>query len=169
MGQSLRVGTSRLIVPNLNILPFEWRNGVKRFHLVAEEVNQELVSGVTVRAWGYNGSTPGPVIVVQEGDHIQIVLHNKLSEDTAIHWHGLIVPNNMDGVPEIGAGQVAKPGGETVYEFQVRQAGTFMYHSHVMNAKQEMMGLVGMLIASRVHLFGFAGEARHGSKKGRTT
>lgn len=76
-----------------------------------------------------------------------MVFTNRLSEDTSIHWHGLIVPNNVDGVPGIGAGPVIKPGQTYVYDFVVHQAGTFMYHAHAMDAKQEMMGLAGMIVS----------------------
>jgi FtsP/CotA-like multicopper oxidase with cupredoxin domain len=100
-----------------------------------------------IKAWGFNGSTPGPVIVVREGERVQIVLHNRLSEATAIHWHGLIVPNNMDGVPGIGAGPLVQPGKSFVYDFVIQQTGTYMYHAHAHDAKQEMMGLTGMIVA----------------------
>lgn len=147
MSGRMKVGHSKLIAPNLEFLPGEWRNGVRRFHIIAEEVQQELTNGVTVRAWGYNGSSPGPVMVAQEGDLVQVVIHNKLPERTSIHWHGVIVPNQVDGVPEIGAGNFTDPGNELVLEFPLRQSGTYMYHAHVMDAKQVMMGLSRMLVA----------------------
>ncbi|ACV58146.1 multicopper oxidase family protein [Alicyclobacillus acidocaldarius] len=144
---SIRVGMTKLIAPNLTFLPHRMMRGVKQFHLVAEPVEQTLVNGVTIRAWGYNGSTPGPVMVVQPGERVQVVFVNRLPTSTSIHWHGLIVPNEVDGVPEIGAGPVVRPGETYVYEFVVRQAGTFMYHAHTMDAKQEMMGLAGMIVS----------------------
>ncbi|MCL6446256.1 MAG: copper oxidase [Alicyclobacillus sp.] len=144
---SIRMGMTKLIAPNLKFLPHRLVHGVKQFHLVAEPVEQTLVSGVIVRAWGYNGSTPGPVMVVRPGERVQVVFVNRLPTATSIHWHGLIVPNEVDGVPEIGAGPVIRPGETYVYEFVVRQAGTFMYHAHTMDAKQEMMGLAGMIVS----------------------
>lgn len=144
---SIRIGKTKLVVPNLALLPYRLQNGIKQFHLVAEPVEQTLMTGVTIRAWGYNGSTPGPVMLVNQGDRVQVVFTNRLSEDTSIHWHGLIVPNEIDGVPEIGAGPVVKPGETYIYDFVIRQCGTFMYHSHVMNAQQEMMGLAGMIVS----------------------
>lgn len=147
MMASLRIGRTKLSVPDLDFLPYDLHHGVKRFRLVAEEVTQPFTTGVDVRAWGYNGSTPGPVMVVQQGEHIQVEFTNRLPERTSIHWHGLIVPNDVDGVPEIGAGPVVEPGDTGVYEFVIRQAGTFMYHAHVMNAQQEMMGLAGMIVS----------------------
>lgn len=144
---SMRIGKTKLVIPNLSLLPYELDHGVKRFRLVAEPVEQTLISGVTIRAWGYNGSSPGPVMVVTQGDRIQVEFTNRLPEDTSIHWHGLIVPNTVDGVPEIGAGPVVKPNETYVYDFVIRQSGTFMYHAHMMDAQQEMMGLVGMIVS----------------------
>lgn len=151
MTGKMRVGDTRVIAPNLTFASYQTVGGVKRFFLRAEEVHQTLVGGLTIRAWGYNGSTPGPVILVMEGERVQVVLQNRLPDDTAIHWHGLVVPNDMDGVPELGAGRVAKSGQSVTYDFVVQQSGTFMYHAHVMDAKQEMMGLGGMLIALPRH------------------
>jgi manganese oxidase len=147
MTSSLRSGRTKLIVPNLDLLPYELRHGIKRFRLVAEEVTQTFTNEVEVCAWGYNGSSPGPVMVVQQGEHIQVEFTNHLPERTSIHWHGLIVPNDIDGVPQIGAGPVVEPGKTVVYDFVIRQAGTFMYHAHVMNAQQEAMGLAGMIVS----------------------
>ena len=142
-----RIGKTKLIVPNLELLSYELDHGVKRFRLIAEPIEQSLTTGVTINAWGYNGSTPGPVMVVQQGERIQVEFTNNLPEETSVHWHGLIVPNTVDGVPEIGAGLVIRPGETYVYDFVIRQTGTFMYHSHVMDAQQEMMGLAGMIVS----------------------
>lgn len=147
MYNGFQVGRSKIIAPNLSFLPFQMYNGVKRFHLIAEEVEQPLTEQVTIKAWGYNGSTPGPVILVTEGDHVQIALENRLPEATAVHWHGLVVPNEVDGVPGIGAGPIIRPGQTYVYDFIIPQSGTYMYHSHAIDAKQEMMGVVGMLVS----------------------
>ncbi len=121
-------------------------NGIKRFHLIAEPVVHELVGGVKIKGWGYNGSIPGPTIVANQGDYVQITVENRLPEDTSVHWHGLIVSNRMDGVPGPGGSPIIKPGESFTYEFYLHQAGTFMYHSHVHNAIQELMGLDGMFI-----------------------
>ena len=93
--------------------------------------------------WGYNGSVPGPTIEVNEGDRVRVILHNKLPEATTIHWHGLEVPLNMDGVPFISQ-QMVEPGGTFTYEFTLYQNGTFFYHSH--GAMQEMMGMIGLFV-----------------------
>ncbi|UOF90918.1 multicopper oxidase domain-containing protein [Fodinisporobacter ferrooxydans] len=138
--------TYQLLAPNIGFARHEVIGGIRRFHLAAEVVEQELVKGVKIRALGYNASTPGPVLVFYEGERVQIVLHNRLSEPTSIHWHGLIVPDNMDGVPGIGAGPIVKPGESFVYDFVVRQSGTYMYHAHANDPLEELMGLVGMIV-----------------------
>lgn len=135
--------------PDIPKLPFTIENGVKVFHLTAEVVRRELLPASPMgparmmNAWGYNGSVPGPTIEVNEGDRVRIVFHNKLPEDTTVHWHGLEVPITMDGTPFISQPPV-KPGGMFVYEFTLHQNGTFFYHSH--GAMQEMMGLIGLFI-----------------------
>lgn len=144
---SLQIGKIKLIAPDIGFLPHQWHDGIKQFHLIAEPVAQTLMNGLTIHAWGFNGSTPGPVMLVTQGDRIQVSFTNRLPEETSIHWHGLIVPNSVDGVPEIGTGPVVKPGETYVYDFVVRQSGTFMYHAHMMNAQQEMMGLAGMIVS----------------------
>ncbi|MCF8567051.1 copper oxidase [Alicyclobacillus tolerans] len=151
MDGRMTIGTTKLIAPNLRFVQHTNEYAGKHFHLVAEEVVQSVTADVAIRAWGYNGTTPGPVIVVNEGDRVQISVSNHLSETTSIHWHGLIVPDRVDGVPGIGAGVSIPPGDTYTYEFTVRQAGTYMYHAHAMDAKQEMMGLGGMFIAVPRH------------------
>lgn len=135
------------VTPNVKNLSYKMKNGVKVFHLTAEQVKQEVSKGVFMKAWGYNGGTPGPTIMVNQGDKVKIVVQNNLSVPTSVHWHGLIVPNKMDGVPGVENSPAIDPGKSFSYEFTVKQVGTFMYHSHVNPTKQEMMGLDGMLIA----------------------
>jgi len=88
----------------------------KEFRLVAKEMKWELLPGVEVNAWTYNGQIPGPEIRVKEVDRVKIILQNQLSVPITIHWHGLIVPNRMDGVPGISMPEV-KPGETYTYEF----------------------------------------------------
>jgi manganese oxidase len=133
----------KVVTPDVADLPFTLDNGVKVFHLVAEPVKQTIVPGRTFDLWGFNGSAPGPTIHAHEGDRVRIVFDNHLPEPSAIHWHGLEIPIEMDGVPGIGQNAVA-PGGRFVYEFQLHQNGTFFYHSHM--AMQEMVGLLGGFI-----------------------
>ena len=132
-----------VVAPDLGKLPFEWDNGVKVFKLVAEPVKQEVLPGKIFDLWGYNGSAPGPMIEVIEGDRVRILFENRLPEPTTVHWHGLEVPIGMDGVPAISQPEV-EPGGRFTYEFTLHQHGTFFYHSH--GAMQEMMGMLGLFI-----------------------
>jgi FtsP/CotA-like multicopper oxidase with cupredoxin domain len=124
-------------------LPFTMDNGVKVFNLIAEPVKQVIVPGRTFDLWGFNGSAPGPTIHANEGDRIRIVFDNHLPEPTGIHWHGLELPIEMDGVPGVGQEPIM-PGGRFVYEFSLHQHGTFFYHPHM--AMQEMVGMLGGFI-----------------------
>jgi manganese oxidase len=133
----------RVETPDIPQLPWRLVDGVKEFHLVAEPVKRRLMPGRDLQAWGYNGSCPGPTIQVNEGDRVRIILENRLPESTSIHWHGLEIPLEMDGMPYISQ-KPTPPGGRFVYEFTLHQAGTFFYHSH--GAMQEMMGMIGMFI-----------------------
>ena len=131
--------------PNGTTLPFKIVDGVKVFHLIPYEITHEFAPGLKAIVWGYNGETPGPVIEAVEGDHIRIYVSNKLPVPTSVHWHGLLLPCNMDGV----SGLTQRPirAGETfVYEFKAVQHGTFMYHSHKDTMTQEGMGLTGMFV-----------------------
>ena len=118
-------------------------NDVKVFELTAEVVQREFLPGWTFDVWGYNGSVPGPTIEADQGDRVRIVVENRLPESTSIHWHGLEVPNAMDGVPGVTQDPI-RPGERFVYEFDLHQHGTFFYHSHM--PMQEMMGMVGFFI-----------------------
>ena len=119
--------------------------GVKVYELTAEEIEWEVEPGRRVKAWAYNGQVPGPQIRVRQGDRVRVVLVNKLSQSTAIHFHGLELPNGMDGVPFITQPPV-KPGESYTYEFTVPNAGSHMYHSHHNAAKQVGLGLLGAFI-----------------------
>lgn len=136
-----------VISPDLNNLQYREIHGVKYYELIAEEVKQEILPGVFIKAWGYNGSTPGPTIQVYPGDYVNIRLYNKLPEPTSIHWHGMDVPNVMDGVPDVQPSPKINPGSFFDYRFQViNPPGTHMYHTHFLSHKQLMMGLEGGLI-----------------------
>jgi manganese oxidase len=102
-----------------------------------------LIPGKTVNLWGFNGSAPGPTIQATRGDRVRIIVENHLPEPTSMHWHGLEIPHEMDGGPGISQDPI-RPGGRFVYEFTLKQEGTFFYHSHM--AMQEMMGMLGALI-----------------------
>ena len=134
-----------IVTPNGSTLPWVMKDGVKEFHLTAELIKREFAAGMVVNAWGYNGLTPGPTIEAVEGDRVRILVTNRLKEPTSIHWHGLFVPNGMDGVS--GLTQKPIPPGETyVYEFTLRQHGTFMYHPHADEMIQIALGMEGFFI-----------------------
>ncbi|HVV85898.1 MAG TPA: multicopper oxidase domain-containing protein [Kofleriaceae bacterium] len=134
-----------VVVPNGSTLPFEKKGGVKVFHLVAEPVTHTIAPGLDIEAWGYNGGTPGPLIEAVEGDRVRIYVTNKLAERTTVHWHGVFVPNGMDGVG--GLTQAAIPPGKTFkYEFDLVKPGTFMYHPHFDEMTQIALGMVGMFV-----------------------
>ena len=131
--------------PNGWTLPHRLVDGVKEFHLVAEEVDHEFAPGTRARCWGYNGSTPGPTIEAVEGDRVRIVVTNRLPEHTSIHWHGILLPSGMDGVGGLSQPHI-KPGETFVYEFTLRQHGTQMYHPHADEMVQLAVGMMGMFI-----------------------
>jgi FtsP/CotA-like multicopper oxidase with cupredoxin domain len=119
--------------------------GVKVFDLTASVVKWETEPGKRVDGWAFNGQVPGPQIRVREGDRVRVNLKNDLPESTAIHFHGLELPNDQDGVPFITQPPV-KPGASHTYEFTVPNAGSHMYHSHHNAAKQVALGLLGAFI-----------------------
>ena len=118
---------------------------LREFTLTASEFDWELQPGMTVRAWGYNGQMPGPEIRVKEGDRVRITLQNELPAATTIHWHGVMLPPEMDG--PAGLNQAAVEPGETfVYDFIAKPAGSRMYHSHTDVVNQIALGLYGAFV-----------------------
>ncbi len=126
-------------------LPFRMNDGVKEFHLVAEELEHEFAPGCRAKCWGYNGSTPGPTIEAVEGDRVRIFVTNRLKEHTTVHWHGLYLPSGMDGVGGLTQPHI-KPGETYSYEFTLRQHGTHMYHPHADEMVQLAVGMMGLFI-----------------------
>ncbi|HZS58496.1 MAG TPA: copper oxidase [Gemmatimonadaceae bacterium] len=120
-------------------------NGVKIFDLTASKIQWEITPGQKVEAFAYNGMIPGPQIRVKEGERVRINLKNELDQSTAIHFHGLSVPNDQDGVPFITQPPI-KPRQSYTYEFTVPHAGSHMYHSHHNATTQVMKGLLGAFI-----------------------
>ena len=143
VGQEHDTKPMPVLTPDVPDLPFTIDGRVKVFHLVAEPVKQEVAPGRTFDLWGFNGSAPGPTIQANQGDRVRIVFDNHLPEPTAVHWHGLEIPIEMDGVPGIGQKPVM-PGARFIYEFTLDQEGTYFYHSHM--AMQEMIGMLGAFI-----------------------
>jgi uncharacterized cupredoxin-like copper-binding protein len=120
-------------------------DGVKVFEVTADELEWEVSPGEVKQAYAYNGMVPGPTIRADLGDRVRIVLTNKLAEPTTIHFHGMTVPADMDGVPVMSQDAVL-PGDTFTYEFTIRNSGSNMYHSHFNAQKQVPMGLLGALI-----------------------
>jgi FtsP/CotA-like multicopper oxidase with cupredoxin domain len=126
-------------------LDFKMDGNVKVFELTVDEVDWETTPGNIEKARGYNGTIPGPIIRAKEGDNVRIVVKNNLTESTSVHWHGIKVPNNMDGVSFLTQDPI-KPGQTWTYEFPLKNSGSHMYHSHHNSADQVNRGLLGAFI-----------------------
>lgn len=162
------MGKQMGVVETIGIKPlgYKMEGKVKVFQLIAQPVDQWITDGKTqhkdllssmknilgahtmdvkqrLRAWGYNGSTPGPTIEVTEGDKVRVIVKNELPEPTTIHWHGIELPFAQDGSSDANP---ILPGKTHIYEFTPYQSGTYFYHSGFNIAKQEMYGLVGLLV-----------------------
>lgn len=120
-------------------------DGKKVVYLEAIETHWMFNDELMQDAWVYNGTLPGQEIRVQEGDHVQVRFKNELDEPTAVHFHGVLLANAMDGVPGITQNAVM-PGEEFVYEFVADTPGTYWYHSHQDGANQVEQGLYGTFI-----------------------
>ncbi|HEV8309961.1 MAG TPA: multicopper oxidase domain-containing protein, partial [Methylomirabilota bacterium] len=119
--------------------------GIREIRLEARELTWELAPGKRIGGMAYNGRIPGPEIRVREGERVRVLLTNALAEPTTIHWHGVNVPNAMDGVPGVTQKPVP-PGSTFVYEFDARPAGTRWYHTHAQEHRQLDLGLAAPLI-----------------------
>ncbi|MBW1907241.1 MAG: multicopper oxidase domain-containing protein, partial [Deltaproteobacteria bacterium] len=120
-------------------------SGIQSFELTAAPTSIQQFDGRLLDVWAYNGTVPGPVLRVRLGEEIEVKLHNRLPQPTTIHWHGVRVPNAMDGVPGVTQEAVA-PGASFTYRFTPKDAGTFWFHPHVRTAEQVERGLYGVLI-----------------------
>jgi FtsP/CotA-like multicopper oxidase with cupredoxin domain len=139
-----------VVVPNGTKLPWKIVGGVKVFHLVAEEVEHEFAPGLKAICWGYNGSVHGPLIEAVEHERVRIYVTNQLPAPTTVHWHGIVVPNGMDGVGGLTQ-RTIHPGETYRYEFTLRQNGTGMYHSHHDEMTQMALGLTGLFVIHPRH------------------
>jgi FtsP/CotA-like multicopper oxidase with cupredoxin domain len=112
------------------------------------ESTQQLVGSQhpATTVWAYNGIVPGPVLRFQQGDRLRIGVENALRVETTVHWHGIRLPNAMDGVPHVTQAPIAAHGGRFVYEFDLPDAGTYWYHPHVGSSVQVARGLYGALV-----------------------
>ncbi|MER2498141.1 multicopper oxidase family protein [Vibrio neptunius] len=142
---------SSLAISALSILPACSVNrstdpeGRYVYDITAEPATAELVPGYQTQVLGFNGQIPAPTIRCRQGEPVIIRFTNKLSEPTTIHWHGLRIPIEMDGVPFLSQPPIM-PGETFSYEFTPPDAGTFWYHPHMNSVKQLGMGLVGLII-----------------------
>lgn len=117
-------------------------------HLLAQHGTAQLAPAPHPQTaiWGYNGSVPGPELRLRQGERLRVAVENRLGEETTVHWHGIRLPNAMDGVPHLTQKPIAADGGKFLYEFDVPDAGTYWYHPHQRSYEQVGRGLYGPLI-----------------------
>jgi hypothetical protein len=120
-------------------------NGVKVFDVETSVIRWTILPGVTVDGYAFNRQIPGPTLRFHQGDRVRINVRNHLPESTTVHWHGLILPNVMDGAAHVTQDPIEK-GGIYHYEFNVVQSGTYLYHSHDHVDRQQALGLYGAMI-----------------------
>ncbi|MBX3022756.1 MAG: copper oxidase [Bdellovibrionales bacterium] len=153
VGANNSAGYVPVVTPGIQTLPYELDGDVKVFNLIAEPVVTQFqdmsdphgARRRPIHGWGYNGSIIGPTIEAVEGDRVRIIVENRLPEPTTVHWHGLHVPIEMDGVTGTSQDPI-EPGQSFVYEFTLEQHGTYFYHPHFMGAKQVGLGMSGFFI-----------------------
>ena len=129
----------------LPLLPPLTAGSTKTIHLIAEVKPWTPAPSITVEAWTFNGTVPGPTIHVRQGDTLRVILTNHLPAPTTIHWHGMNVPAAMDGSPGFSQSPVP-PGQSFIYQFVVQQPGTYIYHTHVDDLNQLDRGLYGAVV-----------------------
>jgi plastocyanin len=139
----LKNGANTKGVGNRPLAPTVTTDGTKVFHLTAELADWEVAPGNTVRAWTFNGTVPGPAIKVNVGDHVRVVVENKLPMSTGVHFHGIEVPFAMDGVPDVTQPPI-KPGQSFTYAFVANKPELGMYHSHHDAQVQVPNGMLGI-------------------------
>ncbi|AFL87445.1 putative multicopper oxidase [Terriglobus roseus DSM 18391] len=132
-----------VVTTEVGDMPFTMDGGVKVFRLIAHVMKQQIAPNKIIDVWGFNGSAPGPTFQVTQGDRVRVIFENQLPEPCSIHWHGFEDQIQFDGMPGISQAPT-RPGETFVYEFDIHQAGTYFYHSHM--AMQEMAGMLGAFI-----------------------
>ena len=135
--------TVPVVTTDVGDLPFEMDGDTKVFRLTAQVFKRQIAPDKDIDVWGFNGSAPGPTIQVTQGDKVRVIFKNELPEPSSIHWHGFEDRIGYDGMPGISQEPV-KPGESFVYNFNIRQEGTYFYHSHM--AMQELAGMLGAVI-----------------------
>ena len=121
------------------------RGGVTTYDLVAAPTTLPMLDGRPLAVWAYNGQVPGPILHATVGTRVRVHFTNRLPQPTTVHWHGVRVPNAMDGVPDLTQPPVA-PGASFDYEFVPKDAGTFWFHPHLRSPEQVERGLFGVLV-----------------------
>jgi FtsP/CotA-like multicopper oxidase with cupredoxin domain len=149
--KQLQDGLNTKGVGNVPLQPLVLGDGTKEFHITAKVVDWEVSPGKTVRAWSYNGIVPGPWIKVRTGDKVRLVVENELPQSTVVHFHGIEVPNSMDGVPDVTQPPI-KPGATYTYEFTAHGPALGIYHSHHYADHQVPDGLFGVFQVDDVPL-----------------
>lgn len=129
--------------------PVVLEDGTKQFDLTVSQIPWEVEPGKVVEAMAYNGMVPGPTIQVDVGDRVRFVVTNEMDESTSVHWHGILLPNEMDGVPDITQDPI-RPGETFTYEFTTREPAVGMYHSHHNAAHQVPDGLAGAFLVGEM-------------------
>ena len=128
----------------------EWSGGVEEVFVVASESSVEIFEGHPTAVWSYNSTVPGPEIRVRKGDMLRITFTNNLPQESTLHFHGIRVPNDMDGVPFVTQDPV-QPGDSFVYTFTPKDAGTFWFHPHENTSEQLDRGLYGTIIVEDMY------------------
>lgn len=127
------------------LLASRTEDGVKVFDLEASVIRWEILPGVSVDAFAFNGQVPGPTLRFRQGDRVRINVTNRMPDSTTVHWHGLILPNVMDGPARVTQDPI-EHGKVYRYEFTVAQYGTYLYHSHDHVDRQQALGLYGAVL-----------------------
>ncbi|EAQ95687.2 multicopper oxidase domain-containing protein [Congregibacter litoralis] len=121
-------------------IPTAWA-GSYHLDIAREKVN---ITGNAVEKITINGQIPGPTLTWHDGEDVTVTVTNHMDEDTSIHWHGILLPGEMDGVPGLNGFPGIKPGETFTYHFKIRQTGTYWYHAH--SNVQEQEGVYGSLV-----------------------
>src|SRR3546814_1309629 len=123
----------------------DWSSDVCSSDLAPDYVPLVGAHHPETEVWGYNGTTPGPEIRLRRGDRLRVLVENRLDEETTVHWHGIRLPNAMDGVPHLTQKPIG-PGETFAYAFDLPDDGTYWYHPHQRSFEQVGRGLYGALI-----------------------
>jgi FtsP/CotA-like multicopper oxidase with cupredoxin domain len=130
----------------LTLLPGYSFGGTKKLRLAPARQSLVGSENPTTDVWAYNGAVPGPELRFKQGQRLAIAVDNGLEVPTTVHWHGIRLPNAMDGVPHLTQPPIAAKGGRFLYEFELPDAGTYWYHPHLGSPEQVGRGLYGALI-----------------------